>query len=288
MTHGTSRRTTLTDMTNNNPDKSVMGDGAESHLPITDSCQESSGKSYPENAHESYVRGNMLEIKPIAVFRSPFTSKFGIPRQSGIADEIEGDIILLPPYDRPEATRGIEGFTHLWVIWGFSGNRTPSTGKNEAPSLTVRPPRLGGNERVGVFASRSPFRPNGLGLSCVRLRSACDGVLTIAGADMMDGTPIYDLKPYVAYGDCHPEAVCGFADNVEWKRLEVRFAEHHRKLFTPSQAEAILAALREDPRPQYHRDPERVYGMPFAGYDIRFKVNGNIAVITDIIKEKNM
>lgn len=113
MTHGTSRRTTLTDMTNNNPDKSVMGDGAESHLPITDSCQESSGKSYPENAHESYVRGNMLEIKPIAVFRSPFTSKFGIPRQSGIADEIEGDIILLPPYDRPEATRGIEGFTHL-------------------------------------------------------------------------------------------------------------------------------------------------------------------------------
>ena len=116
-------------MTNNNPDKSVMGDGAESHLPITDSCQESSGKSYPENAHESYVRGNMLEITPIAVFRSPFTSKFGIPRQSCIADEIEGDIILLPPYDRPEATRGIEGFTHLWVIWGFSGNRTPSTGK---------------------------------------------------------------------------------------------------------------------------------------------------------------
>ena len=147
---------------------------------------------------------------------------------------------------------------------------------------------MGGNERVGVFASRSPFRPNGLGLSCVRLRSACDGVLTIAGADMMDGTTIYDIKPYVAYGDCHPEAVCGFADNVEWKRLEVRFAEHHRRLFTPSQAEAILAALREDPRPQYHRDPERVYGMPFAGYDIRFKVNGNIAVITDIIKEKNM
>lgn len=265
-----------------------MGNGAGCHLPMTDSSRENNGMSQPENEHIPYVSDNTLEIKPIAVFRSPFTSKFGIPRQSGIADEIEGDIVLLPPYDRPEATRGIEGFTHIWVIWGFSGNRTSTTGEEEAPSLTVRPPRLGGNERVGVFASRSPFRPNGLGLSCVRLKSACEGVLAVAGADMMDGTPIYDIKPYVTYGDCHPEAVCGFADNVEWNRLEVTFDEHYRRHFTPSQAEAIIAALREDPRPQYHKDPERVYGMPFAGYDIRFKVNGNIAVITDIRKGKKM
>ena len=156
-------------------------------------------------------------ITPIAVFRSPFNTKFGIPRQSGLAENLQGRIEFVPEYRHDEAIRGIEGFDYLWLVWGFNANDNAGS----ARSLTVRPPRLGGNERIGVFASRSPFRPNGLGLSSVRLVGIDNGSLIVSGADLMDGTPIYDIKPYIAYTDSHPEARGGFTDSREWQRLEV-------------------------------------------------------------------
>ena len=221
-----------------------------------------------------------MNIHPVAYFHSPLTSKFGIPRQSGLAEELVGTIVLEPEYRREEAVRGLEAFDYLWLIWEFSAN------PHEQQGLTVRPPRLGGNERVGVFASRSPFRPNNLGLSCVYIDkvelTASEGpVIHVRGADLMDGTPIYDLKPYVAYADAHPEARSGFVDQRGWQPLSVEVPDEVARLFTADELSALKEVLAQDPRPRYHDDPERVYGMPYAGRDVRFRVaEGVVAVVS--------
>ena len=219
-----------------------------------------------------------MNIHPVAYFHSPLTSKFGIPRQSGLAEELVGTIVLEPEYRREEAVRGLEAFDYLWLIWEFSAN------PHEQQGLTVRPPRLGGNERVGVFASRSPFRPNRLGLSCVRIDKVEIGengpVIHVRGADLMDGTPIYDIKPYIVYADCHPEARCGFVDSRSWPKLEVVIPEEIAKNYQPERLSVLRKILELDPRPHYQNDPHRIYGMPFDGTDVRFFVeNGVLTVI---------
>lgn len=224
-----------------------------------------------------------MEIRPIAYFRSPLKSKFGIPRQSGLVSQLAGTIVFEPEYRQIEALRGMEGFDYLWLIWEFSAN-------SDAPkSLTVRPPRLGGNRRMGVFATRSPFRPNNLGLSCVRLErveedAALGPVIHVLGADLMDGTPIYDIKPYVGYADCHPDARSGFVDETEWQQLEVEIPEDCAILFAADELEALRQTLSLDPRPHYHVDPSRLYGMPFGCYDVRFRVEGNVLRVTDCVR----
>ena len=229
-----------------------------------------------------------MEIKPIAIFHSPFSSKFGIPKQSGIVDTLQGRIVMEPQWRMPEALKGLEGFDYLWLIWGFSAN-------SHAPaSPMVRPPRLGGNERVGVFASRSPFRPNPIGLSSVRLEGVeWEGseapVIVVRGADLMDGTPIYDIKPYVAYADSHPDARSGFVDTHQWRTLRVEIMPAvETRLSQQGFPHLLLAQLRDvlaqDPRPQYQKDPDRVYGMPFAGFDIRFRVCGDQLTVIDAEK----
>ena len=215
----------------------------------------------------------MMEIKPIAYYRSQLTTKFGVPRQSGLVPELVGRILFEPEYANADALRGIEGFDYLWLIWEFSLN-----GKREGDwSPLVRPPLLGGNEYVGVFATRSPFRPNALGLSSVRLLGVEDGsdglALVVAGADLVDGTPIYDIKPYVEYADAHVGVRSGFVDEKRWQKVEVRFPTELRTCFNDKDFSALCKVLELDPRPQYHNDPERVYGMPFAGRDVRFKVS---------------
>lgn len=221
-------------------------------------------------------------ITPIAHFRSPLTSKFGIPRQSGLAAALPGQVVFEPAYRHDEAVRGIEEFSHLWLIWEFSANRHVAVG------LTVRPPRLGGNERVGVFASRSPFRPNPLGLSCVRLagveHSASLGpVLCVEGADLMDGTPIYDVKPYVTYTDAHADAVSGFVDQTQLAPLAVTVPPELARLFGDTELRALREVLAQDPRPRYHDDSSRVYGMPFAGRDVRFRVDNGCVTVVDVV-----
>lgn len=211
-------------------------------------------------------------IRPIAHIRSDFATKFGIPRQAGIVQELESLLVFEPEYRDPEALRGIEGFSHLWLIWQFSENLRAGF------SPTVRPPRLGGNERMGVFATRSPFRPNALGLSCVRLvgleQTGDFGLaLRLAGADLMDGTPIYDIKPYVPYADCHPEALSGFAGD-SGKTLAVSFAAGLKEKVPEDKLAALVGVLANDPRPRYQHDPERIYAMAFAGMDIKFSVDG--------------
>lgn len=216
-----------------------------------------------------------MEIKPVAVFHSPFCSKFGIPKQSGIVGNLRGKIVFVPEFRNPDALRGMEEFEYLWLVWEFSANRHGET------SLMVRPPRLGGNKKVGVFASRSPFRPNRLGLSSVRIdhiewETACGPIIHVLGADLMNGTPIYDIKPYVTYADSHPEARSGFVDRREWKRLkvEIPFEVKERLMgqdgMTDESIMQLQEVLAEDPRPQYQKDPQKVYGMPFEGLDIHF------------------
>ena len=230
-----------------------------------------------------------MDIKPIAYFRSPLTSKFGIPRQSGVVEDLIGEIIFEPEYSSPDAIRGLEGFDYIWLIWGFSAN------KHEQRGLTVRPPRLGGNERLGVFATRSPFRPNPIGLSCVKIAKHTSdntishsslreglGRLFVLGADLMDGTPIYDIKPYIPYADAHPDARGGFTDNNDWQPLEVIIPEEIANTFSPTELSSLRGVLSQDPRPQYHNDPNRIYGMPFAGRDVKFKVEGNILTVHNI------
>ena len=219
----------------------------------------------------------MKEIRPIAFFRSPLTSKFGVPRQSGLADNLVGRIGFGPQYQREEALRGLEGFDYLWLIWGFSANKSTDDGK-----LTVRPPRLGGNERLGVFATRSPFRPNGLGLSSVRIKQITDSVIEVVGADLMDGTPIYDVKPYIPYVDSHPEAKGGFTDKKAWQKLSVMMSDEYARCFEKEELAALKEVLAQDPRPQYQHDAERVYGMPFGGKDVRFRVDGDVLEIVGI------
>lgn len=220
-----------------------------------------------------------MTINPIAHFRSPLTSKFGIPRQSGIVSSLEGSIVFEKEYRSSDAVRGLEGFSYLWIIWGFSAN------KHEAKGVTVRPPRLGGNQSLGVFATRSPFRPNPLGLSCVLIdRVEYDTpegtIIYTKGADLMDGTPIYDIKPYVPYADCHPDASGGFTDTNEWHPLEVVIPEDVARRFSANEVESLRGILAQDPRPKYHDDPERIYGMPFAGRDVKFKVSeGKVVVL---------
>ena len=229
----------------------------------------------------------MMEIKPIAYYRSQLTTKFGVPRQSGLVPELVGRILFEPEYANADALRGIEGFDYLWLIWEFSLN-----GKKEGEwSPLVRPPLLGGNEYVGVFATRSPFRPNALGLSSVRLLGVEDGsdrlALVVAGADLVDGTPIYDIKPYVEYADAHVGVRSGFVDERRWQKVEVRFPAELRTCFSDKDFSALCKVLELDPRPQYHNDPERVYGMPFAGRDVRFKVSSEGVLEVIDVKAEN-
>jgi tRNA-Thr(GGU) m(6)t(6)A37 methyltransferase TsaA len=219
------------------------------------------------------------QIEPIAVFRSPFTSKFGVPRQSGLVETLRGRIVFTPAFRHEEAIRGLEDFDYIWLIWGFENERSKESGVRSQEALTVRPPRLGGNERVGVFASRSPFRPNGLGLSSVRIAKIENGEIEVLGADLMDGTPIYDIKPYVPYADSHPTARGGFTEKREWKKLEVEIPEEIQSLFSPDDLQALIQTLEQDPRPHYHHDPHRVYGMPFAGHDVKFRVENNKCIV---------
>lgn len=212
-------------------------------------------------------------MKVIARIHTDFPTKFGIPRQSGIIPSLKGTLVFEPEYRNPDAVRGLEEFSHLWLLWEFS------EAARDTWSPTVRPPRLGGNVRKGVFATRSPFRPNPIGLSSVKLeRIEIDPklgpVLHISGADLMDGTPIYDIKPYIVYTDSHPEAVSGFADKPATYLLEVEFPEELLAQVPEDQRESLMAVLAHDPRPPYQDDPERVYGMAYADQEIKFKVNG--------------
>lgn len=224
-----------------------------------------------------------MEIKPIARIYTEFPEKFGIPRQSGLAKALRGRIIFEPQYRNPDALRGLEGFSHLWLIWEFSANRT-----SRQWQPTVRPPRLGGNAHLGVFATRSPFRPNPLGLSCVEIDSIDlfteDGpVITVKGADLMDGTPIYDIKPYIRYADSRQQAVCGYVDALKERSLKVVFpSELSGRIGDTSVIPSLIETLRLDPRPSYHDDPERVYGLSFAGLNVKFKVNGPVLTVVDV------
>lgn len=225
-----------------------------------------------------------MEIKPIAHIRTAFPEKFGVPRQSGLARNLKGTIIFEKEFRNPDALRGLEGFSHLWLIWEFSANRRPE-GEWQP---TVRPPRLGGNAHMGVFATRSPFRPNPLGLSCVKISGidldSPDGpVILVTGADLMDGTPIYDIKPYIRYADSRPEAVCGYVDQLSEDGLKVVLpSELSARIADRSIIPALIETLQLDPRPSYHDDPEREYGMSFAGYNVRFNVSGDILTVTDV------
>ena len=217
----------------------------------------------------------------IAVMHSDFPTKFGIPRQSGLAEALQSTIVFEPAYRNPEALRGIEGFSHLWILWQFS------QAVRQDWSPTVRPPRLGGNTRMGVFATRSPFRPNAIGLSCVRLLSVehtqdMGTVLHIGGADLMDGTPILDIKPYIPYCDAHPEAMGGFTQDAGDFILEVDFPENLKQRLPAEKQEAIYQVLSHDPRPSYQKDSDRVYGLSFAGHDIRFTVKDKVLTVVDV------
>ncbi len=208
------------------------------------------------------------EIKPIAYIKNALNTKFGVPRQSGLAKELVSEIIFEPEYRVADALRGLTDFSHIWLIWGFSEARRDDW------SPTVRPPRLGGNERVGVFATRSPFRPNSLALSCVKLISVEDCVIMVSGADLMNGTPIYDIKPYLPYADRIPDAVGGFAPDGG-KVLEVHYDEQMLSKLSKPDSAALLEILSRDPRPQYHEDAERIYGMSYSNFEIKFRVDKN-------------
>ena len=221
-----------------------------------------------------------MEINRIATIYTDFPGKFGLPRQAGLAPSLRGRIVMEKEFRRAEAFRGLEGFSHIWLIWGFSGNRDHDW------SPTVRPPRLGGNVRLGVFATRSPFRPNGLGLSCVRLvglqkEAGLGTTLLVAGADLMDGTPIYDIKPYLPYADCIPEASGGFAPGPD-SRLAVLFPDGLKEKLPPDRLAALTEVLAQDPRPPYQEDPDRIYGMSFAGHEIRFRVEDGCLTVVSI------
>ena len=222
-----------------------------------------------------------VQIEVIARMKSDFPTKFGIPRQSGLVEELRSTVIFEPKFRNPDALRGIEGYSHLWLIWQFS------EAVRQEWSPTVRPPRLGGNTRMGVFATRSPFRPNALGLSSVRLLGVehteeHGTVLHVGGADLMDGTPIFDIKPYIPYGDCHPEATGGFTDTAGDFLLRVDFPENLLALLPEEKREAAVGVLSHDPRPSYQRKPGRVYGLTVPGYDIRFTVEDDVLTVKSV------
>ena len=222
------------------------------------------------------------EIRPIADIHTDFKEKFGIPRQSGRAPDLKGLIVFRPEYRNPEALRGIEEFSHLWLLFDFSMAHTDQW------SPTVRPPRLGGNKRLGVFATRSPFRPNAIGLSCVRL----DGIvkdeengncLQVSGVDLLDGTPIYDIKPYIPYADCRPEAAGSYADVHAEDAVEVRFPQELLDKVPEKKQAALLQCLKDNPCPQYQHNPERIYKMSYADMDIHFRVGDGILTVCDVL-----
>lgn len=219
-----------------------------------------------------------MELQPIAHFRSPFTSKFGIPKQSGLVEELRGEIVFEPAFRNADYLRGIEEFDYLWLIWEFSAN------PHKAVSPVVRPPVLGGNERVGVFATRSPFRPNPLGLSSVKIESVewesvRGPIIHVLGADLMDGTPIFDIKPYIVYADSHADARSGFVDKRQWPKLQVVLPDELHDVFSEEQLKALRHTLELDPRPHYQNDPQKVYGMPFEGRDIHFRVSDGVLTV---------
>lgn len=221
-----------------------------------------------------------MQMITIARIHTPFKTKFGVPRQSGLAPQIYGEIVFEPEFRSADAVRGLESWSHLWLIWQFSEN----LGKAWSP--TVRPPRLGGNARVGVFATRSPFRPNPIGLSCVKLegieyRKDLGPVITVSGADLVDGTPIFDIKPYLPYADCVPTALGGFTDTTEFHKLNVIIDEKLLKKIPPSQRDGLLQVLRNDPRPGYHDDPERIYGFFYGEREVKFKVSGDTLTVIE-------
>lgn len=226
-----------------------------------------------------FGNGN-LSLKAIAYIHTDFPEKFGIPRQSGLADT-KAAIIFEPEYRNPDALKGLDEYSHIWLLWGFSG----ITQKEWSP--TVRPPRLGGNQRMGIFATRSPFRPNPLGLSCVKLEKIekCEGkgyVLRVRGADMMDGTPIYDIKPYLPYVDSHADAAGGFAEQVKEYALQVEIPDECADSLSKEQREVVAQILAQDPRPSYQDDPGRIYGMEYGGMNIWFQVKGNVLTVCEI------
>ena len=223
-----------------------------------------------------------MEITPVAKIRTDFPTKFGIPRQSGITAN-KSVIVFEKPFRSDDAIRGIEGYSHLWLIWEFSEARQQSA------RLTVRPPRLGGNTRIGVFASRSPFRPNNIGLSCVRFerieKTPDEGdVLIVSGVDLLDMTPIYDIKPYIPYADCHEDAVGGYADRESGHRLDVVFPDEMLELIPDEKRQAASDCLADDPRPAYQNDTARIYSMAFAGFDIRFTIDGDVLRVTEVVR----
>lgn len=221
-------------------------------------------------------------MKTIAHIHTDFPTKFGVPRQSGIIDSLKATIVFEPEYRNPDAVRGLEDFSHIWLIWEFS------EAVRDTWSPTVRPPRLGGNTRKGVFATRSPFRPNAIGLSSVKLDKIVTDpelgpVLHVAGADLMDGTPIFDIKPYIAYTDSHPDAISGFATRPAEYELEVSLSDELMNKIPENQRSSLIAVLAHDPRPQYHDDPERVYGMEYGGMEVKFRVDGRKLTVVEII-----
>lgn len=222
-----------------------------------------------------------MQIEPIAYFRSPFATKFGVPRQSGLVENLMGTIEFVPQYRNADALRGMEDFDYLWLIWEFSANRHAAT------SPVVRPPLLGGNRKVGVFASRSPFRPNRLGLSSVRISeieidTTRGPLIHVLGADLMDGTPIYDIKPYVVYADSHPEARSGFVDKNAIRWLEVVVPDAVAAHYSSDELAALRKVLSLDPRPHYQDNPEKVYGMMYAGKDVKFRVEGDVLTVVEV------
>ena len=221
-------------------------------------------------------------MKTIAYIHTDFPEKFGVPRQSGLIKELTGSIVFVPEYRSPDAVKGLEGYDYIWLLWQFQGTERTRW------SATVKPPRLGGNTHVGVFATRSPFRPNPIGLSSVRLEriefGAQGPVLQVSGADLRDGTPIYDIKPYLPYTDSHPDARAGFSGEVQGYALEVDFPEALLRCFPEEKRAAVVEVLRQDPRPAYQRDEDRQYGMSFAGYDVRFTVRANCLQVENVVK----
>ena len=221
----------------------------------------------------------MSELKIIARIRTDFPTKFGIPRQSGLVDSV-GKIVFEKEYNNSAALKGLEDFSHLWLIWGFS-----EVDKTDW-SPTVRPPRLGGNKRVGVFATRSPYRPNPIGLSSVKILKIENGVIYVSGVDLLDNTPIYDIKPYLPYVDSHPDARGGFATEKAGYALEVVFPEELLAKIPEAKQNAIIEVLKQDPRPAYHEDAERQYGVAFAGFDVRFRVAAGVLTVFEVVEKR--
>lgn len=218
---------------------------------------------------------NKIDMNPIAYFHSPFRTKFGIPRQAGVVEELPGSIVLCKPWRSRDAVRGLEGFDYLWLLWRC----------HQRDALTARPPRLGGNRQMGVFATRSPFRPNPIGLSSVRLVSidhdcADAPVIHVSGADLMDGTEIFDIKPYIPYTDAHPDARAGFTDAVDWQPLRVVYGDEVLHSLPQELLPVLTRVLQQDPRPHYHDDPTRTYGMQYDHYDIHFTVSDDTLTVT--------